>query len=296
MLDFLPKFIQFCKLEKNLSKNTISSYRSDILDFLQFSKSDKIVENIQNYSIDLSKRGQKATSINRKISAISQFMRFLFENKYIDENPIKSIKKPKNEKKIPDFLSSSEVEKLIKGAIEFDIKNGIRNACIISLLYASGGRVSEVCGLKFSSFEFLNLEKTRIKQAVRLFGKGGKERICPIDKNTVLVLQDYFELLAKHEQKGQYIFESKLGKPISRVYVGLMLKKIARFCGFDEGKVHPHTMRHSIAIKLLEGGMDIRVLQEFLGHRDISTTAIYTHINKSEVIKLVENYHPMGKL
>lgn len=297
MKNFLELFLKHCSVERNLSKNTIDAYGNDLLEYVRFLDQNTYEldsSGFEKFLINLTERGHSARSLNRKISSINQFYKFLFQNKYIDKNPVLNFQKPRSEVKIPHFLSQEEVDRLIASSIEFDKINGLRNAVIISLLYASGGRVSEVCGLKFSAFEFEDLENRLIKPQVLLFGKGSRERICPISKNAVDLIQRYISNL-EDISGSDSLFPSKNNKPISRIYVGLMLKKAALLAGVDKKKVHPHALRHSIALKLLHGGMDIRVLQEFLGHKDISTTAIYTNINKSEVMKLVQDFHPLGK-
>jgi len=297
----LIKFFQYCKIELNLSKNTISAYKTDLLHFLQYLS----IQNINNvneistiliedYCIELSKLQQKSTSINRKISSISHFMKFLIQEDEIIKNPTLKIQKPKNETTIPNFLTKNEIDKLINTCNEQNTNDGTRNACIIALLYAGGMRVSELVSLKLSDISFIN--ENDINNKIRITGKGNKERIVPINNIAKDLLQKYLKIRKKMKNSdSQFLFQSIKSGNISRVFVGLMLKNLALMCNIDKNKVHPHAFRHSIALTLVNSGMDIRLVQEFLGHKDISTTAIYTQVNQKEIIELIEKFHPMGK-
>lgn len=295
-MEHLNNFLLYCRIELSLSQNTISSYKSDLEDLFVFlqTKDIKAVSKrkIEQYCMDLSRRGYKTSSINRKLSSILHFTKYLFESGVIDSNFSINISKIKDSRKIPDFLTKEQVDKLIKTATESEV-NGLQNGTIVSLLYASGGRISEIVNLKLSSLEFDG--KNKIKPYIRLHGKGDKDRVVPIDNKTKDILEKY---LSTVDRSNGFLFpsrkkSSKTGKiiPISRVYVGLTLKNIATSAGIDLKLVHPHTFRHSIAVHLLNNGMDIRVIQEFLGHKDISTTAIYTHIKTKEMESLIENHH-----
>lgn len=304
MEEFLERFLQYCNFELNLSKNTISAYKTDLSNFFGFllknnvNSPDLITnDNVEEYCIFLEKNKISARSIQRKISSINSLMKFLYEEGVISHNPITDIQKPKIAKKIPHFLNDFEIERLIKIALEQNSPDGIRNACIISILFASGMRVSELVNLPLSAIKSTCSNEKAIN-SINVIGKGNKERIVPISKQAEEMLQKY--LAIRHEflvekKNGKWLFPSRKGANISRVFVGLMLKNLAKMANIDEYKVHPHSFRHSIAIKLLSKGMNIRDVQEILGHSDIATTAIYTHINPREIVNFVNEFHPFNE-
>ncbi|QED23860.1 site-specific tyrosine recombinase/integron integrase [Candidatus Deianiraea vastatrix] len=285
----VEKFLKYCKIELNLSKNTLIAYKKDLENFMEYLPSDIEIVNvkntdIENYFLTIKQNSKcRASSICRKISTLSHFFKFLISENIINTSPIINIQKPKKESHIPHFLTDEEVAKMIEVAKE-DEKNGKKHAAIIALLFASGMRVSELCVLKISQLE---IDKSQI----RVIGKGNKERIVPVSNNAISILNEYLEDL----QSSIFLFPSVRSNHISRIHVGNILKNIAKMANIDAKKVHPHALRHSIALKLVNSGMDLRLVQEFLGHKDISTTAIYTHVNSKEIVDLVKKYHPMSK-
>lgn len=303
MEEEIKSFINYISIELNLSNNTISSYKKDLIQLNEFLTSKKIFDlsifknqDIEDFCMNLSKNQISGRSIQRKLSAINHFFNFLVDEGVIKSNPIKDISKPKNIKKIPNFLTEDDILRLSEIAEENKTIDGVRNYCILKLLFSSGMRVSEVAKLPLSSIVFLNSKMTEIKSLIRVIGKGNKERSIPINKECIDAILNYLKIRDEFSIKddNKFLFPSRKGGSISRVYIGLMLKNLARMANINEEKVHPHAFRHSIALKLLNGGMNIRYLQEFLGHKDISTTAIYTNINQKEVSKLVNNFHPLG--
>ncbi len=297
----MQKFLQYCTLELGLSNNTLAAYRVDLHGFCEFLNQNSLIypEDISNSAIEdfcvsLQKKSIAGRSIQRKISAINSFVKFLCEEEIIPVNPITDIQKPKILQKLPHFLTKEEINKLISCSQEQNSDEGARNTCIILLLFASGMRISELVNLPISAITYSN---SQIQPIIRVIGKGNKERIVPISTLAIEILGKYLEIRHKWIISGKnekWLFPSRKGGNISRVFVGLMLKNLARMANIPEEKVHPHAFRHSIALQLVNGGMDIRLVQEILGHSDISTTAIYTQVNPQEMINLVEKFHPMA--
>ena len=287
----------------NLSKNTIDSYKNDLSQFNAFcnkkikeiSKVDK--KFINEFVLSLSKKKFSNASLNRKVSSLKNFFNYLFDDDILKFNPIIDFIKAKQEKKMPNFLSQDEINKIISIVSEDKSHNGMRNLCLIRILSSSGIRISELVSLKIDAIQWIDREKFIIKPILNILGKGNKERIVIIDDLTLDALHDYLQIRKHYVKKDKYnyLFPSKNNSHITRVYVGLLLKKFARMANIDIKKVHPHAFRHSVALKLLNGGMNIRYIQEFLGHSDISTTAIYTKINPTDLIKFVENFHSINK-
>lgn len=284
--DFLIKL----QAEDGLSKNTIASYGKDLELFEKFLAQENIEfkqvnkQVLKDYLFLLHKEKLKATSIARKISCLKNFFKFLVNENFISDNPALNLEAPKREAKLPKFLSEEEILKLLKAA-----EDDLRLSCMIEILYAAGLRVTELVSLPFVSVQ---REGTSLRNYLIVKGKGDKERIAPLNKAAIKKLLEY---LSEREESPWLFPGHAKGKHLTRQAFHKMLKDLAIAAGLDPARVHPHVIRHSFATHLLNNGVDLRVLQELLGHSDISTTEIYTHILDSKLRDLVFAHHPLGK-
>lgn len=292
---FLEAFIDYLKVEKGLSVNSISSYESDLGQYLKFLQQLKIdnPKNIDRKTINdflFYLRSRIAVrSISRMLSAIKSFHRFLLREKITISDPSSLIETPKTEKTIPSFLTKEEVEEMLK-APNLKKVQGIRDRAILELMYACGLRVSELATLKESD---ANLEVGFIKCK----GKGSKERIVPLGQVAQRFLKKYLaeariKLLGKKINSNLFLAQG--GRNLSRQSIWKTIKEMVRKARIKKA-VSPHTLRHSFATHLLEGGADLRSVQEMLGHVSISTTQIYTHVNQSRLKKIHSQFHPRAK-
>lgn len=296
MEEFLKEYLVHLKLEKNLSVNTISSYRNDLTAFLSFLKDKNIIdpsevnpEHISSFFKLLNELGLSGTSSARYFSSLKGFFLFLIKNKYILKNPIEKISAPKLSKKLPSVLDVSEVEKILSQP-DINDKFGLRDKAMLELFYACGTRVSELINLKISDLFFSD-------EIIRVFGKGSKERLIPIGSSAIKWINDYLKLsrplLMKKSKSENYLFLNSRSSKLSRMGVWKIIDRYVKEAGIEK-EVHPHTFRHSFATHLLEGGADLRAVQEMLGHADISTTQIYTHIDRDYIKQVHKQYHPRG--
>lgn len=295
MLEELEDYITYLKVEKGLSKNSISSYELDLKDYVSYcdktlhisSIQQVEVKDIENYLVLLHQRNLKSTSISRKITAIKNFHRYLLLNNTINRNVAENIEKPKLAKQLPKVLSEQEVDLLLDIPLEtvFDY----RNKAMLELLYGTGLRVSEMLDLKFSDIDLINC-------VIRCFGKRSKERIVPIGEYVLYYLQEYMVRRNELLKKGysEYVFLNNHGGRLSRFSFFKIIKKILRDKGIKKD-VSPHTLRHSFATHMIAHGADLRSVQELLGHTDISTTRIYTHVSNDKIKHDYEEYHPRSK-
>ena len=295
-LDFLAdKYLNHLVFEKGLSEKTIEAYSRDLARYFEF-LSHKRIKHITDadtplilkHLIALRDAGLRSRSCARHLVTLRGFYRFLVQEKVLEYDPARLIDLPKSGLKLPDVLSVAEVNLLLSIP---DTKKplGKRNAAMIELLYAAGLRVSELVNLKFLD---VNLEAC----FVRVLGKGSKERIIPIGIYAKKKIDDYISnarpLLLKNSIS-QYLFIARAGKPMTRQGFWKLLKQYAQQAGIKK-KITPHSLRHSFASHLLEGGADLRAVQVMLGHVDISTTQIYTHIAREHLKQMHEKYHPRG--
>lgn len=293
---FVKEYLAHLKLEKNLSANTVSSYKIDINAFVAFIKNENIndpsrvtTENISRFFKLLKDMGLSATSSARYFSSLKGFFLYLLRNKYILKNPIEKISAPKISQKLPAVLTVNEVEKILC-LPDVENKLGLRDKAILELFYACGTRVSELINLKIGDL-FLK------EEIIRVFGKGSKERLIPIGSSAINWIEQYLmksrPLLMKKLKSENYLFLNSRGSKLSRMGVWKIIDRYVKEAGIVK-KVHPHTFRHSFATHLLEGGADLRAVQEMLGHADISTTQIYTHIDRDYIKQVHKQYHPRG--
>lgn len=295
--DRIEQFHEYLMVERGLSLNTIEAYTRDVKQYLQYLSNELRVTDVRNIKKDhvhtfvasLYDENLSATSVSRKISSIRLFHKFLFINGYVDENLIGYITKPKEKKKLPDILSIAEVDKLINSFDESDIL-GFRNKTMVELMYATGLRVSELINLKVSDIH-LN------RQTLRCLGKGSRERIIPIGERAIRLLERYINDIRPKLNKTldpQTLFLSHNGHKLTRQSFWQMLKDQLKVCGLNPN-ISPHQLRHSFASHLLENEADIRYIQELLGHSDISTTQIYTHVNTKTLTDIVNRFHPRSR-
>jgi len=288
MRDLIDNFLNYLSVERNLSKNTIISYSRDLNSYINFLETQKIESlnntsrgDITNFMLKQKDAGLSTNSIIRSLAAIKSFYRFLLREGLILSDPTDMLESPKIYKHIPESLTISEVQRLIESPKIRD-KVGIRDKAILETMYAAGLRVSEVINLKL---EDIDLDIGYL----RCLGKGSKQRIIPIGKKAVSAIRKYLEKVRK--DKSPYLFLNRRHNRLSRQSVWKIIKKYARSAKISS-QIKPHTLRHSFATHLLQRGADLRFVQELLGHSDISTTQIYTHIDKDRLKSIHKKYHP----
>ncbi len=293
--DHLKDFIHFLLVEKGLSENTMISYERDLKTYLRHLKEVQAItaiDDIQRTHIlqfigELKNEGKSAKTIARHVASIRSFHQFLLRDKAASHDPTVHIETPKLERNLPKVLSMEEVETLLeapKGSGHF----GLRDKAMLELLYATGIRVSELIGLDLDDLH-LNMG------FVRCIGKGNKERIIPIGRTATGSLERYLEAgrpkFLRQKSREDALFLNHQGKRLTRQGFWKILKKLAFDAGIEKD-LTPHTLRHSFATHLLENGADLRAVQEMLGHSDISTTQIYTHVTKVRLRDVYSKFHP----
>jgi len=295
MHEWVQQFLDYLLIERGLSKNTIQSYGEDLKKFVSYleSRGIKNIEaakrsNITDFMLQLKDAGLSSNSISRALVAVKVFFRFLVRERIIKVDVASVLDSPKLIRTLPDVLSAAEVDTLLKAP---DGHNwmGLRDRAVLEVFYATGLRVSELAGLMIHN---ANLDIGFIKCS----GKGGKERIVPLGRTAINCLNKYLEKVRPKLVKksgSNFLFLSRLGKKISRQSFWKMMKKYARITGIQK-EIKPHTLRHSFATHLLERGADLRSVQEMLGHANISTTQLYTHINKERLKGIHKRFHPRG--
>jgi integrase/recombinase XerD len=286
-------FLGYVDLELNLSSNTISAYRQDLLDFCEFLRDRDEISlayagdaGILDYIISLRKKGITARSAARKLSAIKHLYKFLLMEKQVIDDPTTTLESPKLLRALPDVLSRKEVERLIEAA-DGESALAVRDKAILELWYACGLRISEVGGLKMGDV-VMEIEILRVR------GKGNKERLVPFGKYAKKALLNYLQdsrpLLLK-EKSFDTLFISQKGGKLSRMGLWGIFEKYAKMAGITRN-ITPHILRHSCATHMVEGGADIRTVMEFLGHADITTTQIYTHLDQKYLKEVHKRCHP----
>lgn len=290
MEKYIDDYIDYLKFEKNLSIETRKNYKYDLNHFLIFLKKrhiDKISlinQNVIEDYLEYLNKNINPNSIARNITSITNFFNYLLIEKIVIKNPCEFISRPKLKKRLPDVLSISEVDSLLD--IPLNTPFDYRNKAMLELLYSSGLRISEAINLTTRDIDFTNC-------IVRCFGKGSKERIVPINDYSLFYIKEYFDkrgLLLKNNIN-DYLFLNNHGKKLTRQGFTDCLHKILKQKGIDK-KITPHMLRHSFATHMLSGGASLRSIQLLLGHSDISTTKIYTHISNEKIKKDYENFHP----
>ncbi len=285
MPDNLKEYENYLKFEKNYSMNTINSYLSDIKEYQEFKKGDILSstkEDILAYLKTI--KDFESTTISHKISSLKSFFKYYQKREKIKANPLANIKSPKIAKKLPTYLTLEEVSKLLD--VEIKSPYDARNKAILELLYSSGIRISELCNMQTSNYNSYEC-------IIRLIGKGSKERIIPLGDYAISVLEDYINNYRTKINKKNInsIFINNRGDAISRQFIFKVIKKECLKKGIRKN-VSPHTLRHTFATHLLQNGADLRIIQELLGHENISTTQIYTHVSNQELKNDYQKFFP----
>ena len=286
----LRSFLDFLHIEKGLSPNTVKSYQSDLSIFLKWlsGNCDSSFKNTKSEDIELFIKhlfqlGFKSTTINRKISSIKAFYVYLKKQKLIDTIPTEDIIVPKQEKNLPKSISEKEVETLLN-SINGSNNIELRDKAMMELLYATGVRVSELVSIKLNDIDFN-------RRVIRVIGKGSKERLVPFGEKAFIALNNYLAL--RENRITKEIFLSNRGTGITRISFWNRVKFYLNRCGLSI-EISPHTLRHAFATHILNRGADLRSVQMLLGHSDLSTTQIYTHIAKQRLSDVLKKHHPRG--
>lgn len=288
----IRRYVQYLKLEKALADNTQEAYMQDLEKLLNFLKAENIdfrkctYENLQQFSAELHDIGIHARSQARIISGIHSFYRFLVLNNYIETDPSELLETPKIGLHLPEVLTVEEIDRIIE-AVDMDKAEGQRNRAILETLYSCGLRVSELCNLKMSDLYFT-------EGFIKVEGKGSKQRIVPISQRAIKEIRYWLiDRQAWRVKPGyeDYVFLARWGKGISRIMIFHLIKELADKAGITK-KISPHTFRHSFATHLLEGGANLRAIQAMLGHESITTTEIYTHIDRNRLRQEIIEHHP----
>lgn len=292
----VEEFMAWLELERGLSANTLQSYGKDLVQFAEFLKERGLTdwreangEAVSAWTASLSRAQYARSSQSRKLSAVRMFARHLVRENVRADNFTELLDAPKLTRKLPDVLSRDEVERLLDAPSRIS-PHGLRDRAMLELFYSSGLRVSELCGILIQN---INLDEGY----VRVFGKGSKERICPIGGAAIQAVRDYLSggrPQFVNTKTGSALFLSQRGQAISRKMVWVMIKQHAVKAGIKK-PIKPHLLRHSFATHLLEGGADLRAIQEMLGHADISTTQIYTSVQSERLADAHALYHPRSK-
>ena len=295
MREFIKEFIKILKIEKGLADNSLLSYNRDLVKYHSFmlkrQRLDDITlvkeRNLRAYVRFLNAENMSANSIKRAISCIRTYHNFLLSEGKIDSNPVLSIDTPKVAKKLPSILTIEEIDKILH-FIPKKAPMSMRDVAIFEMMYSCGLRVTELCNFKLSNILWDS-------EMIRVDGKGGKQRFVPIGPMARRNLKDYIEkerpFFSEKDPKTPELFLSRNGKKLTRMMIWILLKKWANIAEINK-EISPHTLRHSFATHLLEGGADLRSVQEMLGHADISTTQIYTHLDKEHLKEVHRTFHP----
>ncbi|WPV01816.1 site-specific tyrosine recombinase XerD [Mucilaginibacter sp. cycad4] len=288
-------FQAYLKLEKSLSDNSIEAYSRDIEKLYQYSDSQPLklkpelitLTNLREFINWINELGMIPSSQARILSGIKAFYKYLLMEDVIKTDPSELLESPKIRRKLPDTLSYEEINKII-AALDLSKPEGIRNKAILETLYGSGLRVSELTELKLSNL-YLDIE------FIKVTGKGNKERLVPIGGEAIKALKIWIENVRVHNpiKRGEedYVFLNRRGTRLSRQIIFLTIKSLAETIGLKK-KISPHTFRHSFATHLVEGGADLRAVQEMLGHESITTTEIYTHLDREYLKSTISQFHP----
>ncbi len=293
MKNLLDQFIAYMLLERGLAENSMKAYMQDISAFITFCQDHDVrdVEEVTRHHIldfleNERERGLEVVTVARRLVAVKMFFRFLLQERVLSQNIADVMEGPRLWRLLPEMLSEQEIEKLLKVYSGKDLLE-IRNRTIIELFYASGLRVTEVCELRLGG---LHLDRG----IVRITGKGNKERIVPMGKPAQRLLQRYLENVRPALDKtgsATHVFLSKNGRSLTRARLWRIIKDAGRRAGIQKN-LYPHMLRHSFASHLLAGGADLRVIQEMLGHADIATTQIYTHVDHKRLAETHQKFHP----
>lgn len=289
------RFLDYIRLERALSPNTVEAYAQDLAALREFSRSiskatfnDLERKDLVRFLMEEKERGMSTPTLARRLVSIKLFFRYLQQEGMLAKDPAEAMDSPKLWKVLPDFLSANEVERLL-AAPDQKTQVGIRDAAILECLYGTGLRVSELTQLKKSDLHF-------DQHYIRCIGKGRKERVVPIGTAAMRAIECYLEEVRPYwetEDRQPAVFLSARRKPLTRQAVWTLIRRYARNVGIQK-TVSPHTLRHSFASHLLSNGAPLRLIQEMLGHADISTTQIYTHVDQARLRQIHQKHHPRG--
>lgn len=295
----LQQFHAYLLLERSLSPNTIEAYVRDVERFMQYLEIEKLSvlplqikpENVENFVLWINQMGLEAASQARIISGLRAFYKFLLTEDLLDNDPTELLESPRLRRKIPEVLSISEIQKML-AAVDLSDPQGTRNRAILETLYACGLRVSELTNLKITQL-FLDAG------FVKIVGKGDKERLVPIGPEAAKWLKIYLEeIRAKQDNikpgNENFVFLNRRGAALTRVMVFYIVKELAESVGVHKN-ISPHTFRHSFATHLVEGGADLKAVQDMLGHESITTTELYTHLDTEYLKETIYMYHPRAQ-
>ena len=290
---YIKDFVSYLKIEKGLAENSIFAYQNDVLKLMNFAVGIRkeattlTYEDLKYFIAGLYDLELSARSQARIISGIKQFYAFLLLENVITSDPSELLEQPKIGRKLPEVLSIEEIDALIQ-AVDLSKTEGHRNRAILETLYSCGLRVSELINLKFSEIYF-------DEGFIRVVGKGNKERLVPVSPQVRKEISLYNDHIRRHQeiQKGNegYVFLNRRGAKLTRVMIFTIIKQLAESIGLQKN-ISPHTFRHSFATHLIEGGANLRAIQEMLGHESITTTEIYTHLDQRYLREAILSYHP----
>jgi len=289
-IQIIQNYLQYLELECGLSANSLAAYRSDIIEFIRFFKikSDYAISSrtINEYLTRLHNLNRKPGTIARKISSLRNFYKYLFENNLVRDNPFEYARVPKIMRYHPDYLTVEEVIAVLNQP-KPDDRHGLRDRAILELIYGTGTRISELINLKISSiYDEIGF--------IKIVGKGNRERLVPYGRHALQAVERYLveeREKIRPEKDGEILFLSNRRRRFSRVGLWKMIKKYARKAVIKK-EITPHTFRHSFATHLIEGGADLRVVQELLGHASIATTQIYTRLDREYLLSVHREFHP----
>jgi len=288
MQKYIEKFIRYLEIEKNYSVHTLLNYKLDLRDFSNVIGGSEEIEKIdylllRKYLAALKERNLSSRTVGRRLSALRSFFKFLTREGHLKSNPILIVASPKQEKHLPSFMTEEETTKLIESAFTEDEKDerALRDRAILETFYSSGLRISELVGLNVADFDFIG-------GIIKVMGKGKKERVVPVGEAAIQALRSYLD---KRKKQSEAVFLNKNGRRITTRGVRGVVAKYIRRAGIKQG-VSPHTFRHSFATHLLNRGADLRTVQELLGHANLSTTQIYTHLTTDKLKSVYDKAHP----
>jgi len=288
MKRFIQKFVNYLEVEKNYSQHTLRSYRSDLLELASFLKDKEPKDvthlDLRRFMADLKGRNCSRRTVVRKLAAIRSFFKFLLREKLVKANPADSVFTPKLDRRLPEFLDQGRIVDLITAPIKKNI-TGFRDRAIMEVLYSTGIRVSELVGLDCENVDF-------IAGVIKVRGKGKKERIALLGKEAQRAVRDYVqERQVSGNDRTKALFLNKQGKRLSDRGIRRLINKYVRQCSIEK-KISPHSIRHSFATHMLNNGADLRSVQELLGHKNLSTTQIYTHLGTQKIKEIYMKAHP----
>ncbi|MEK6568632.1 MAG: tyrosine recombinase XerC [Candidatus Omnitrophota bacterium] len=280
----IEKYIRYLEIEKNASEHTILNYKKDLEEFKKFLGEAKIESvsylTLRKFLSTLKERGLKSRSISRKLSSLRSFFRFLNREGFLKSDPTSAISSPKLEKHLPIFLTEDEITRLVESPDTKEL-SGFRDRAILETFYSTGMRVSELIGLNQENIDFFG-------GVAKVMGKGRKERLTPIGDRALLAIREYLE---RRDNSQPAVFLNKNGRRLTARGVRVILDKYVRILALREN-ISPHSLRHSFATHLLNRGADLRSVQELLGHANLSTTQIYTHLTTDRLKSVYDKAHP----